>query len=196
MRVALDRENDGADEPARSAPALTALTEAARDVFVSRGYHGTRVDDIVEAAGVSHGAFYRYFRNKDQLAYLLAADAMRGVSTTFLKIPDVAGDGAQARSALRRWLRSYNQAQMSETAMIRVWVDAGLQDDSLLEDSASMLDWGRRRMVHFLRPRNFGAPDIDAIVLLALVDGFGVRERSTSTVEAALHIIERGLLGH
>ena len=88
---------------------------------MSRGYHGTRVDDIVEAAGVSHGAFYRYFRNKDQLAYRLAADAMRAVSTTFLAIPDVAGDGPLARTALRRWLRTYNQAQASETAMIRVW---------------------------------------------------------------------------
>ena len=59
--------------------------------------------------------------------------------------------------------------------MIRVWVDAALQDDSLLADSASVLDWGRRRMAHFLQPRDFGDPDTDAVVLLALVDAFGVR---------------------
>ncbi|MEZ5179826.1 MAG: TetR/AcrR family transcriptional regulator [Acidimicrobiales bacterium] len=29
------------------------------------GYHDARVDDIVEAAGVSHGTFYRYFDSKD-----------------------------------------------------------------------------------------------------------------------------------
>ena len=97
--------------------------------------------------------------------------------------------------ALRRWLRTYHRAQADETAMIRVWVDAALQDDSLLADSASVLDWGRRRMAHFLAPRGFGDPETDAAVLLALVDAFGVRERSPRAVDAAVHIIERGFLG-
>ena len=55
----------------------TALLTSGRDVFVERGYHSTRVDDLVAAAGVSHGAFYRYFRNKDQLARVLTARAAR-----------------------------------------------------------------------------------------------------------------------
>jgi hypothetical protein len=79
--------------------------------------------------------------------------------------------------------------------MIRVWVDAALQDSSLIEDSASVLDWGRRRMAHFLTPRDFGDPDIDAIVLLALVDAFAIRPRSTREADAAALIIERGFLG-
>jgi AcrR family transcriptional regulator len=144
---------------------------------------------------VSHGAFYRYFKNRDELAHLLAAQAMRTVSSAFLEIPDAAIDGAAGRAALRRWLRTYNQAQVNEAAMIRVWVDAALQDDSLLADSASVLDWGRRRMAHFLQPREFGDPETDAVVLLALVDAFGVRAASSRGVDAAASIIERGFLG-
>ena len=79
--------------------------------------------------------------------------------------------------------------------MVRVWVDAALQEESLRTDSAAMLDWGRRRISRFLEPRGFGDPDTDAVVMLALVDAFGVRERSPATVEAAATIIERGLLG-
>jgi hypothetical protein len=79
--------------------------------------------------------------------------------------------------------------------MIRVWVDAALQDAALLADSASVLDWGRRRMAHYLQPRDFGDPDTDAVVLLALVDTFGVREASARAVDAAAAIIERGFLG-
>jgi AcrR family transcriptional regulator len=195
MRAAFDEDAQGSEGDAPGGPARIALIDAAREVLVSRGYHGTRVDDIVEAAGVSHGAFYRYFKNKDEIAYLLAAQAMRTVSTAFLEIPDVSKDGTAASTSLRRWLRAYNRAQASETAMIRVWVDAGLQDDSLLDDSASVLDWGRRRMAHFLQPRGFGDPDTDAVVLLALVDAFGVRERTVASVDAATHIIERGFLG-
>jgi AcrR family transcriptional regulator len=203
MRSALDLDRTPAAGPGPPAeapsgpPALAALLRAARQVFITRGYHGTRVDDIVEAAGVSHGAFYRYFKNKDQLAHLLAAQAMRTVSTTLAEIPDAAAaaDGQAAGAALRRWLRAYNRAQTGETAMIRVWIDAALQDGNLIADSAGVLDWGRRRMMHFLEPRRFGDPDTEAIVLVALMDAFGVRERPPRMVDAAVHIIERGFLG-
>jgi len=174
--------------------ARTALLGAARAVFVARGYHGTRVDDIVNAAGVSHGAFYRYFKNKDELARLLAAQAMYTVSIALLEVPDLSDD-ATSTAALRRWLRTYNQAQASETAMMRVWVDAGLDDERLRLDSGSVLDWGRRRMVHVLQPRGFGDPELDAVVLVAVVDAFGARQRTTRTVDAAAHIIEGGFLG-
>ena len=56
-------------------------------------------------------------------------------------------------SALRRWLRRYNAAHANEAAMLRVWVDAALQDPALRAESAPLLDWGRRRMARYLRPR-------------------------------------------
>jgi len=195
MRALLDEDRGFGAAVRQGGPSLEALLGAARDVFVDRGFDGTRVDDIVEAAGVSHGAFYRYFKNKDELAHLLAADAMRTISTTLVEIPDVAADGRGARTALRRWLRAYNRAQAGETAMVRVWVDAALHDDTLAADSAAVIDWGRRRMVRFLRPRGFGDVEVDALVMVALVDAFGVRERPARTVDAAVQIIERGFLG-
>ena len=187
-------------EPAAlaSAPngaARTALLHAARSVFATRGYHGTRVVDIVAAAGVSHGAFYSYFKSKDEVAHLLAAHAMREVSIVLSEIPPSAGEGAANRAALKRWLREYNRAQASETAMIRVRIDAGRQDDSMLADSAGLLDWGRRRLARFLSPRGFGDADTDAVVLLALLDALGTRERPARTIDAALQLIERGFLG-
>ena len=36
--------------------------------------------------------------------------------------------------------------------MLRVWVDAALQDPALRAESAPLLDWGRRRMSRYLRP--------------------------------------------
>jgi AcrR family transcriptional regulator len=190
MQAALDQ---AADTPRRSA-ARAALLAAGRDVLIARGFHGTRVDDIVDAARVSHGSFYRYFTNKDEIAHLLAAQAMRAVSTTLGDIPDLSDDSPEGRNALRKWLRAYHRAQADETALIRVWIDAALQDESLRVDSAAVLHWGRRRMADALRSRSFGDPEIDAIVLLAVLDTFAVRERDTDTVTAALRVIERGFL--
>jgi AcrR family transcriptional regulator len=43
------------------------LLEAAEIVFGERGYENTRVADIVVAAGISHGMFYRHFADKDAI---------------------------------------------------------------------------------------------------------------------------------
>jgi AcrR family transcriptional regulator len=49
------------------------LLRAAADVFAGRGYGGTRVSDIAEAAGLSNGAMYAYFGSKVELL----VDALR-----------------------------------------------------------------------------------------------------------------------
>jgi len=173
-----------------------ALMDAGRKVFVERGYHATRVSDVVEAAGVSRGAFYRYFENKDQLARSLATRAMQTVSRVLSEIPAPAvNDGASEKAVLRRWLRRYDLTQANQAAMLRVWVDAALQDATLRANSAPALDWGRRVMVSFLEPRGFGDVDTEGVVMLALLGSFGARERTASEVDAAAHIIEQGLLG-
>jgi AcrR family transcriptional regulator len=187
----LEKEEAGQAGTDRRA-AMKALVDNGRDVFVERGYHATRVDDLAAAAGVSHGVFYRYFENKDQLAMVLTVQAMRAVADTFVEIPDVTNSDG---SDLRRWLRRYNAAQSGEAAMIRVWVDAAKEDARLRSLSASALDWGRRRMVPVLAGRGFGDVDVDAVVMVALLGAFGAQPRGPAAVDAAAHVLERGLLG-
>jgi len=190
------QEDDTIDPEASGTRALAALLASARGVFVSRGYHNTRIDDLVAAAGISHGAFYRYFRNKDQLTRILTARAVRAVGPEILEMPDIsARDGSAGTAALRRWLRRYNAARVNEAAMMRVWLDASLQDPALRAESASILDWGRRRFSRYLRARGFGDIEMEAVVMVALFGVFGARQRGASEVEAAAHIIEQGLLG-
>jgi AcrR family transcriptional regulator len=172
-----------------------ALMKAGRDVFVQRGYHSTRVDDIVAAAGLSHGAFYRYFDNKAAFAHALAAQAMQRVSAIFADLPMDAYDGAAGNAALRRWLRRYNAAHADEAAIVRVWIEATTRDATLGTDSAPVVDWGRRQLVRFLEPRGFGDVDTEAVVMMALLVSFGARSRPAAMTEAAAHVVERGLLG-
>src|SRR5581483_5453174 len=188
-------EGDGSNDGTHNTT-LDALLEAGRDVFVRLGYHGTRVDDVVAAAGLSHGGFYRYFHNKAELARILTARANRSTGTVLLEIPDPYGSGlAGSKTALRRWLRRYHAAHAHESAMLRVWVDGVLQDPALRPDYAPPIDWGRRRLVRYLEPRGFGDVDIEALVMVALLGVFGTQPRPPADIEAAAHIIERGLLG-
>ena len=43
------------------------LLEAGMIEFENRGFHGVRVDDVVRRAGISHGTFYLYVSNKEDL---------------------------------------------------------------------------------------------------------------------------------
>ncbi len=48
-------------------PIRHRLFEAATSIFAQKGYHATRVSDIVKEGGVAQGTFYLYFTNKEVL---------------------------------------------------------------------------------------------------------------------------------
>ena len=54
---------------------MRKLLDAAMVVFARRGYHAARVDDIVKVARTSHGTFYLYFSNKEDLLRALVGEA-------------------------------------------------------------------------------------------------------------------------
>jgi AcrR family transcriptional regulator len=62
--------------PRRPAPARRSLYLAGRNIFAERGFHGTTVDAIVEAAGLAKGAFYHHWPSKDDLLRDIMLDIM------------------------------------------------------------------------------------------------------------------------
>jgi AcrR family transcriptional regulator len=175
-------------------PSRSALLEAGRDVFTAKGYHGTRIDDIVQRAGVSHGAFYLHFVGKEDFARVVAIRAMRSVSQAFVDFPDPASLDADG-TELRAWLRRYGTSQAAEAAMIRVWSDSALGNPVSAADTAAVLDWGSRRMELLLAPRGYGDVEAEAIVLVAVLSAFGAVGLSEPRVVAATHVVRRGFLG-
>jgi AcrR family transcriptional regulator len=58
------------------------IKERAREVFLAKGYFGTSVEEIAEAAGVSRASFYTYFPSKRDLLYALGKDTYSALDGT------------------------------------------------------------------------------------------------------------------
>ncbi|GIH03004.1 TetR family transcriptional regulator [Rhizocola hellebori] len=60
--------------PARGA-GQEAVTNAAREIFAERGYHGTSIRDIAKHAGLSLSALYYWYSSKQELLAALIEEA-------------------------------------------------------------------------------------------------------------------------
>jgi AcrR family transcriptional regulator len=65
---------------AQGAETRASLLGAARELFASRGFADTSVDEIVSAAKVTKGALYHHFRNKEGLFAVVYEQVQREVS--------------------------------------------------------------------------------------------------------------------
>src|SRR5579872_456267 len=72
------------------------LLDVARQLFTERGYAGTSIEDIIEAAGVARGALYHHFPGKNALFAAVYQAVQAEVATTVVTAAVAANDPAQA----------------------------------------------------------------------------------------------------
>lgn len=58
-----------ATKQARALVTREKILQEATRLFTSKGYHDTKLDDIVRATGMTSGAFFHHFPNKEALAF-------------------------------------------------------------------------------------------------------------------------------
>lgn len=106
------------------------LLEAARTVFERDGYHGTTVSAIVQAAGLSQGAFYLYFPDKKAVFSALQAEM-----ATLLRrrIYWATRDEAEAGRRLEAGLAAYFEYYQEYAAWNRRLTIEGLAIDESFE---------------------------------------------------------------
>ncbi len=98
-----------------------ALIEAARRLFVEKGYAETATPDIVAAAGVTRGALYHHFEDKRALFRAVAEQEAAAVSAD---IERQAMTARTARDALLFGARAYFDAMQVEGRTRLLLLDA------------------------------------------------------------------------
>jgi AcrR family transcriptional regulator len=172
-----------------------ALLTGAYEHFVSVGYRATSVEDIHEAAGVSLGTFYQYFRDKADVVTTLVADQIVDSSEHLFHPGRVRVTFDGAVDAVEPYIRHY----AATADFQRVWEEATHIEPevrSIRSEVASLIDEALRLGIS--RGQRAGAihRDLDAAetarALNAMVDGYCYRTfvahgaRGTAAVEAVI----------
>lgn len=172
-----------------------SLLRAGAEVLPSRGYHDTRVDDIVEAAGVSHGTFYRYFDSKDDFFRTLAESA----SSRMIELIEQL-DVDSSEDELRAWLTDWFAAYEANGGVISAWQDMRSSPE-LQKFSEQVAASVFTRLEKLMDQRDFGHPQVASSLLLALLERAPYRSyvlgfsTPKGEIDATLAIIRRGLIG-
>ncbi len=182
---------------------MRKLLDAAMVVFARRGYHAARVDDIVKVARTSHGTFYLYFSNKEDLLRALVGEAGEVVAALDDALGPV-GPDAEGWQELRTWMERFSVAWQRYAPVLRAWTDLVVSDTEL-SAQAHVAAGGVARA---LAARIDGAgpnPGIDANAaseaVVAMVDRFHqLRQFAREPVDASAldtltTLVHRGLFG-
>ena len=101
------------------------ILKAARQVFVEKGFHRASIDDVVAACGLSVGAIYTYFPNKDELIRASILDANREESDAVLADTRAAGSvGERLDRGIRGWWRYTIEAEGAPAFLAEAWGEA------------------------------------------------------------------------
>jgi AcrR family transcriptional regulator len=161
----------GRELRAQGRKTMAKLLDGAIAVFAERGFHAARVDDIVRAARTSHGTFYLYFANKEDLLRTLAAECARELDDLASRLGPV-GTDADGYAELREFLDAFFSTYRRYGPVIRAWMEGHVDDREVnalgvqaFTDIATAL--GRRM-------REAGAKGDDASIsaLMAMLERF------------------------
>lgn len=151
------------------------LVAAARGVFEERGFDATRMSDVAEAAGVSHGTVYVYFESKSALLAAVVEELLAEVGEYLRAAPAEAEDIARVAEANLRYLRVYDQ----HARLLQVVEQVATADPAFAAVLAEFRARHVARVAEAIRRLQLEGrvaadldPDVAAAALSAMVEGY------------------------
>ena len=96
------------------------LLDAAVRVFARTGYHGSRVGDIAEEAGVAHGLLYHYFDSKEQVLQIVFRENFGELLQRFHEVEETDEPAAEKLAGIAKiLLRTWRNDPDLVTVMVR-----------------------------------------------------------------------------
>ena len=155
---------------------MRKLLDAAMVAFDKRGYHATRVNDVVEIAKTSHGTFYLYFSNKEDLLRALVAEAAGEAQTLYDALSTLPAEGGAPQwEDVHGWIRAYSDLWTRYAPLFRAWTDLATIDPELVDLIRSTFTTMSSALAKHIGPDSSGHiidPDAAGLATLAMLDRF------------------------
>jgi AcrR family transcriptional regulator len=183
---------------------MRKLLDAAMTVFEKRGYHAARVDDIVKVAKTSHGTFYLYFANKEDLFRTLTDDVAEEMTVLSDSLGPVTATD-EGYDEIRQWLGRFADIYEHYGPVIRAWTEAETDGTEFGRIGTRVLNAFTRTLVDHIAASQGAAgldPQIAALAMVAMIERFNYyrlsreldvdRDEMLDTTASIVHV---GLFG-
>ena len=155
---------------------MRKLLDAAMVAFDERGYHNTRVNDVVEIAKTSHGTFYLYFSNKEDLLRALVTEAAGEARNLYDALNTLPADGGKPQwEDVHRWVTAFSELWQRYAPLFRAWTDLTGVDPELVDimrETFTALSGALAKQIWPDSSGHFMDPDVAGMATLAMLDRF------------------------
>ena len=138
-------------------------------MFGTHGYDRTTIRMIAESAGVSQGLMYRYFAGKEALLQAIFEQSMEDVRASF-----AAAEAGAPGEQLERLIRASFDIIRENALFWRLSYGVRMQAsvlEALGDRPQAWMAEIRRTLQRYLRAAGVARPDLEAVILFALIDG-------------------------
>lgn len=147
---------------------MVRLMDAGLASFAELGWHESSIDDVVARADTSHGTFYLYFGNKQDLLVTLAHECAADMLELLGQLGPVDA-GVAGREHVRAWLERYLDTYERHGGIVRAWMERQVEDPDL----AALRDEVMARFgAHFTDLVGGPHSAVRAAALLAMLERF------------------------
>jgi TetR/AcrR family transcriptional regulator len=172
----------------RARRTVASIISAAREVFLTKGYAGTTIDEIARVADVSRASVYTYFPSKREVLFAVGA---RGAVDTALLIESLA-QRPRTRAAMVDFVVEYFRFLDVHGSFSFAWTQAARADDEIrITGMKRHLSLCRRfgELLAASAGRTFDAPEIVGMVAWSTLErGWNFADLYQGTIERDLVI--------
>lgn len=143
------------------------LLDAAMRCFASKGFAGTSIRDIAQAAGVATGLLYAHFDSKDTLLLSVFAQSMQQVQSTFVEALNPAPGEQPVATLIRAAVRTVR----SHLPFWQLSYALRHQPEVLGALGAALATWQQDIVQHLRLILADQATETEALALFAQIDG-------------------------
>jgi len=157
--IAIESERNGRRKP----ESLARLKQAARKLFVDRGYDATRPQDIAREAGLGHGTFYLHYPDK-RACFLSFVEDARLEFDNHVRARRAAG--ANLEQLIAATLTAIYEYADSHPGVLRAaMTDARVIDADGVEAQPLLMQWGMEWADMVRGVAKAGTPSYDADII-------------------------------